>query len=195
MVVFACNSKDDMGATDEEVVFPAYVWPEGKKYYYGFDEKIYLDEVPNKVVISFDEKCLSEIEQYLRGNEQILNMEFQMDRYFCICILTTVLNADTEGLMTNLKKQAWAKSVNPIYVASGVELIVTEKIMMQLLNRNTLNAMSKKYGFEIKKDTGLYQLISVPVDVDPLEAANTFQESGMVVYCHPSFVAKITSWP
>lgn len=27
-----------------------------RKYYYAFDEKIFLTEVPNKVVLSFDEK-------------------------------------------------------------------------------------------------------------------------------------------
>jgi len=53
-----------------------YVWTEGdKRYYYAFDEKIFLDIIPNMIVVSFDENYLAEIQKLLQENTQILNME------------------------------------------------------------------------------------------------------------------------
>ena len=42
-----------------------------EKYYYAFDEKIFLTEVPNMVILSFDEQYFSEIQLNLQRNAQI----------------------------------------------------------------------------------------------------------------------------
>jgi hypothetical protein len=66
---------------------PVYLWPKGTKYYYAFDEKIYLNEVENKIVVSFDEKYLSDIQLYLQKNEQIRHMELLYFRNGYIALL------------------------------------------------------------------------------------------------------------
>ena len=110
--------------SDNEV----YVWPEGPKYYYAFDEKIFLDESPNKVVLRFEKGYLSEMQKNLQSDPQILHTEFQIGNDYCI--LTTIEDSNVRTLMTDLKKQAGVKSVNPIYYihAQGIGEGIVNKI-------------------------------------------------------------------
>lgn len=176
--------------TDEAI----YVWPKGPKYYYAFDEKILLYEVPNKIVISFDGNYLSEIQQYLQGNTQIR----QIDNIYIhnnVLILITEIS-DVTALMEDLKKRAGMKSVNPMYVVEdGLEIGITDEIVVQFkehTSQQKINNLHKKYRLDVKEITELFQLLSVPIDIDPLEVANAIQESGLVNFSHPNFIAKKT---
>ena len=45
----------------------SYAQSQGK-YYYAFEEKVFINEVENKVVLSFDKKYLSDIRENLQIN-------------------------------------------------------------------------------------------------------------------------------
>jgi len=172
---------------------PVYIWPQGQKYYYAFDEKIPLYEVDNKIVLIFDEKYASEIQQYVQTDAQILITEFYIDNQYCILI--TAENVNAKALMAELKKITGVKSVNPMYaVESGLEMGVTNEIVVQFkenISEQKINEMHKKYQVEVKEVTELFLLLSVPIDFDALEVANAIQESGLVNFSHPNFIAKI----
>ena len=176
---------------------PVYVWPKGPKYYYSFNEKIFLFEVDNKIVLSFDEKYLSDIQQYLEGKPQIQNTEFHIENHYCI--LTTVENTDVKALMKDLKKQTTGvKSVNPMYtIAGGLEMGVTDLIVVQFkknVTQQEIDKIQEKYHAEVKEINQLFLLLSVPIDFDPLEVANAIQESGLTNYSNPNFIAKKEYW-
>ena len=163
-------------------------------YYYASEEKKFLDKVENKIVISFDEKFHSKIEPYLQRIGQIQHME--LCSFNNVYIVTIAENSDTKAFMEDLKKQKDMKSVNQMYALNGFEMGVTDEIVLQFKKdvlQHQIDEMHKKYQVEVKKTTDIYHLLSVPIDSDALEVANTYQESGLVRYSHPAFVSKVES--
>ena len=196
---FASCSISEDNVEDEN--HPVYVWTEGQKYYYAFYEKIFLVEVSNKIVLTFDESYLSDIQQYLQKISKILHMELaNFDRSY---ILTTVENSNVRALMEDLKKQAGVKSVNQMYwllndmdwVYGGTEMGVTDEIVVQFkenTSQQKIDEIYKKYRLEILNVNELFQVLSVPIDFDPLEVANAIQTSGLTNFCCPNFLVEVS---
>ena len=186
-VVMACSkSEDESWVWSEDT--PVYDWPEGQKYYYAFDEKIYLYEVPNEVVLCYDKKYFSDILKTLQKNVQIQSIELLNG--FNIFILKTAEYYKIDVLKKDFSKQKGVKSINPMYKNN----VITDEILVQFkdsVSKYSINEIHKKYGVTVKKTTELYQLLSVPFILDPLEVANAYQESGLVVYSCPNFIAKM----
>ena len=162
-----------------------------EKYYYGFDEKIPLYEAPNKVVVCFDEKHLSEIQTNLRHNAQILSMDFKFENNYAI--LTIVENANVRALKEDLKKLAGIKSVNPLYHGK----VVTDEIIVQFkehVSQQEIDNIVQKYRLVVNRiSSWRSHLLSVPIDFDLLEVTNAIQESGLVNYSHPNFYSEIVT--
>ena len=208
LIIAACSVPENIDPIEEEVPIeenpPIYMWPVGPKYYYGFDTKIYLYEVPNKIVVSFNKKHLLEAEQYLQENGRILEMEMTLyAEESNVCVLTTAEDSDTGVLIKDLKKQAWAKSVYPVYVLDDgyghLELCVTDEISVLFkdhASQQEIAEIHEKYSVIVKDHPypdlfpKLHQVLSVPIYVDILGVANAYQESGLVVYSYPNFISK-----
>jgi hypothetical protein len=192
--------EQEAGNNTEEENTSGYVWPDGKKYYYS-GGKIYLDESPDKFSLSFDEKYVSEIRQYL---DKIDGLQYttiskyydepEVDATRNIFLLTTAESVDVK----ELKKQAGVKSVNPMYTTmGGRKCWITEQIVMRFkdgVSLQEVDEMHKKFNVSIIKDHGWCQVLSVPVELDPLEVANAYYESGLVIYSEPNFWAKVTGY-
>ena len=190
----SCAVKADNVEGDENS--PIYVWTKGQKYYYAFDEKIFLYEVPNKVVLSFDREYLSDIQTNLQRNAQIRQMEFQFENGHCI--FSTAENTDVKALIADLKKQSGVKSVNPMYACSeGGARGITDEIVLQFkenVSQQEIESIYKKYFLKVTEITHRYQIFSVPVDLDPLEVANAIQTSGLTNFSYPSFLLKMEKY-
>jgi hypothetical protein len=107
------------------LLFVNYAQSQGK-YYYAFEEKIFLNEVEDKVVLRFDKSYLSNIQDDLQKNVKVQYVEFINDSSYCI--LTTE-KPNVRELMESLSKQAGIKSINPLYIAvSGLEMGITDEI-------------------------------------------------------------------
>ena len=50
----------------------SYEQPQQEKYYYAFDEKIFLSEAPNKIIASFNEKFKEHVSERKFDNNLIL---------------------------------------------------------------------------------------------------------------------------
>ena len=148
---------------------------QSQKYYYSFDEKIFLSEVPNKFVIGFDKQYLTEIETSLQSN----GVEFQMGDNYCIL---TMENTNLETVKAFFSKQGGIKSINPMYIAAdyGSEIVVTDEIVVQFktdVQQQIINEMHEEYQVVVKEATKHFQILSVPFGLDPLEIANIRAES------------------
>ena len=165
-----------------------------EKYYYSFEEKIPLYEAPNKVVLSYDEKYLSEVQSNLQHNAQILNMDFKEENNYVI--LTTAENSNVRYLKEDLKKLNGVRSVNPLYlIYGGTEAPVTGEICVQFkvnVSQLKIDSLLQKYRLTVVYfHPGSHtQRFFVPIDLDLLEVANSIQESGFANYCHPNFLLK-----
>ena len=171
--------------------------PQGK-FYYAFDEKIFLTEVPNKVVLTFVESFPLETRQYLQRNPQVIQIELYDEG----CILFTAENTNIIALMEDLKNQTGVKSVHPVYKLAdfiGTEMYFTDEISVQFkehVSQQEIDELHKKYHVVVKNhpyqsnSIKSHQILSVPVDADIIEIANAYQESGFVIYSYPLFCAK-----
>jgi len=180
---------------------PVYVWSPGKKYYYGFDNKIYLNVIPNKIVLCFDKEYIQVTQDYLKKHNQILDIELvSLVSPKDIFILTTAKNSDICEIMEDLKKQTGIKSVNPMYDNK----YCTDEIIVKFkdhVSQQEIDRICQKYYLKVIKrvdyvlTSEFYLLLSVPINLDPLEVANAIQESGLVIYSHPSFISELAKFP
>jgi subtilisin family serine protease len=160
------------------------------RFYYAYDEKIILDEVYNKMVVSSMTSCLPDIKTLLKKSN-IEQIEWLSDS---ICIVTISVSQQ-KSLKDHLLQTNGIKSVHPLYkTKNGLEMGVTDEIVMRFkekIPQEEIDKLYEKYQISVRKITKLYQLVSVPYSVDALEIANLFQESGLVCYSHPNFIAKV----
>ena len=164
-----------------------------EKYYYAFDEKIFLTEVPNMFVLSFDEKYLSDIQANLWSNVQIRDSELGFNNY----ILTTKENVTKRTFIEDLRRLPGMRSVNPMYATSEGALIpMTSEIVVQFkenVSQQNIDEIHKKYRLKvinIHRPTNTHYLFA-PIDLDPLEVANAIQESGLANFSTPDFLIKV----
>jgi subtilisin family serine protease len=161
-----------------------------KRYYYAYSEKIPLVEVENKFIISYQKHHESGINALIRSE----NVEWTNDS---ICILT-VDNSRDEALKKTLLQTKGVKSVQPMYATnSGLEMGITDEFVVKFkvdVFQEQKDELRRKHQVTLKQETGLYLLMSVAVDKDALEVANLYQESGLVEYSHPNFIAKVETF-
>jgi hypothetical protein len=160
-----------------------------KRYYYAYGERIFLTEVPNKMMISYSK---ASIDAFKTNLIDVAESVWQNDS---VCIVTLNPSQNKETLTNRLRQIKGIKSIQPLYVTDeGNELGVTDEVVLQFnkdISQQEMDKLHKKYQVFIKKVTDLYHLISVPVDADALEIANQYQLSGLVNFSHPNFIAKI----
>jgi len=156
-----------------------------QKYYYAYNEKIILKEVENKMIVSFQRNNLDNIKTLINLSQ----IEWQNDSV-CIVKIENTLKGTFKKDLSQIKG---LKSVQPMYATiDGMEMGVTNEIVVKFnkdVSQQQINELHKKYQASIIKITDLYQLISVPNNVDVLEVANQYQLSGLVKYSHPNFIA------
>lgn len=164
-----------------------------EKFYYAFEEKIFLNEVADKFVVSFDKQYFLNIQENLRTNTKIKHIEFQKENNYCILTMESVyMKTERESF----SKQVGIKSINPMYIIvnGGLEIGITDEIVVQFKDNasaQAINEMNKKYRIEIKENYDIFQVLAVPITFDPLEVANAYQTSGLVNFCKPNFISKM----
>ncbi|MDR0567437.1 MAG: S8 family serine peptidase, partial [Prevotellaceae bacterium] len=158
-----------------------------KRYYYAYDEKVYLNEIENKFIVSFQKDNIANIKSLINTAET----EFTSDS---ICIIT-VDYSQKEGVKKTLLQTKGVKSVQPMYANDGgSEMGITDEFVVKYkagVSQKQKDEWLKKHPAVLRQETELYLLMSAPVGEDALEIANLYQLSGLVEYSHPNFIAKI----
>ena len=67
-MALSCTKMPNLNSDINNSYLATRALSEGKEYWYSFDEKRFLDEVPNKIVLCFDEKHFLDIQHYLQEN-------------------------------------------------------------------------------------------------------------------------------
>ncbi|RPH25543.1 MAG: hypothetical protein EHM93_19920, partial [Bacteroidales bacterium] len=162
------------------------------KFYYAYNEKIYLNELDNKLIVrykqnkGFDKKRIS-LYSELSGKLIVWKDD-------STCVIT--FSANEKVLFKGkLQTQVDVKSCNPVYaINTGLEMGTTDEFLVKF-NENVslkdIQKLHKKYDVEVVKTTDLYQLIKVPAGSDALEIANSYQESGLARFSQPNFICEM----
>jgi subtilisin family serine protease len=158
-----------------------------ERYYYAFGEKIFLNEVKNKMIICFQRNYAADVKTLINS----ANIEWENDS---ICIFFVDF-PQKETLRMDMLKIRGVKSVQTIYATiDGMEMGITDEVIMSFqkdVSQKQIDELHQKYSSKVKKTTDLYQLITLPNNVDILEIANAYQTSGLVKYSHPNFIATV----
>lgn len=166
-------------------------------YYYGAGEKIYINKVNTKLVVKYEDnetakKSTSHIASITQGSEFLWHDEATV-------VITLNENA-VKNIISVLTKDKGVLMVNPVYISSsssdsGSEMFYTDEFLVQFkptVSPAEIKKINDRYGVRITKETDIYTLLTVPRLADALKIANKYQESGLVIYSHPNFYAKIS---
>ena len=158
---------------------------EGERYYYSLNKKIFLRKIDDKMIVSFQRNSAVDVKTRI-SSEKIV---WQNDSIYIL----NIGNDRQKTLKSDLLQTKGVKSVHPMYAACGVEVGMTDEIVMKFhkdVSQQQIDEIHRKYQVRVKKTTDLYQVVTVPPNADALEIANQYQLSGLVEYSCPDFLVK-----
>ena len=145
-------------------------------FYYYFNEKIYLDPVPNKFTIVYTETVDQSI---------LINNGIEHEKLNPIAYEATGNYQDLLTLGNGIF------NVNQLYTYNGKDVNLTNEIVLRFKDEATetqkQNIISQ-YSLEQTVDT---QRLKVFKTNNPLVIANSIYETGLVKYCQPNFFIDI----
>jgi hypothetical protein len=163
------------------------------RYYYAYNERIFLYEVANKFIVTYSPEYSPAIKSLVLQVSGISGIESQTDS---ISIFYTD-DQQSSSIKEIFLSQEGIKSVQPMYATeNGLEMGVTADFVVKYnkdASPEEINQFHKKQNTTVRETTELHQILSVPPDSDALEIANAYQLSGLVEFSHPDFIAEITT--
>jgi len=162
------------------VIFSALTNVSKKKYYYAYNEKIYLYPEENKLIINYDKGVNKEnSESFLKSISSEVKIKW---RNLNSVIVTTKTEKLKKDLITKLHSRKDVYTYQPFYkLKNGVDMIMTNEIIVRFLpkvSKERQNELHKKYNTEVVENYGIFQKIQIPKWGDALEIANKYYESG-----------------
>lgn len=147
-----------------------------ENFYYAFDQKVFLDTVPNKQIIEFEE---SPDEEFLKVKN------FEKTR-----ISDKVYEfSGSANQINELTKSEY--KIYPLLKTKDNLLMYTTQYIILKWNDNITDAQKdniiKTHKLERVKSTRLYEVFK---GLNSLETSKKIYESGFVRYCHPEFISK-----
>lgn len=173
-------------------------------YWYAADGRIALIEVSDYVTLQFAEGTPeARVRDLLRQEPGLAPLEqgwWIPSRQLLAARLRTLQSADDwVKLKTRLLTRPEVRRVYPVYSMQPPHiLLLTDDFCVQFkpeVSAARIEALNKNYGVRIVKTLGFGPKAYVFRVEDPdrasaLEVANAYQESGLVLFAHPDFIAK-----
>ncbi|MEJ7780725.1 MAG: S8 family serine peptidase [Daejeonella sp.] len=175
------------------LILMAFRYYQASAFYYAFEEKISISPLESKVIIKYaaakDRKNTASL---IQGIEKNVEMSWQDDQVL-------IIDAKSESAKERIKERLLVEtdilSIHPVFKTSkGLELGLTDEFVLKFkpsVSQAQISALNKQYNVTIIKSSEVYQLARVKKGVDALEVANKYQESGLVIFSHPNFIAQI----
>ncbi|WP_276359909.1 S8 family serine peptidase, partial [Daejeonella sp. H1SJ63] len=162
-------------------------------FYYAFDEKITISPHENKIIIKYsvakDQRYTATL---IHSIEKDAELNWQDDK---VLIIEARTGAAKEKIRERLLAETDILSIQPVFKTSeGLELGLTDEFVFKFkpsVSEAQINTLNKQFDVTIVKSSEVYQLARVGKGIDVLEVANKYQESGLVIFSHPNFIAQI----
>lgn len=174
------------------IVVASFIPLNNQRFYYAYNEKIYLNELDNKLIVRYKQNKKSD-KSKLSLYSELLDKQFEWkdDSTYII----TIDASEKRYFRDKILKQEDVKSCNPVYsINTGFEMGVTDEFVVRF-HENVLpkeiDKLHKKYEVVVVKTEDIYQLLKVPAGSDALEIANKYQESGLTRFSHPNFISDV----
>jgi len=166
---------------------------EKRKFYYAYNEKVYLTEVPNRFIIRFIENKHSRVDN-VSLSVNLKNQTIQWPDDSTVIVQIKDLS-NKELLLSNFNAQNDVKSCQSLYSTNSIdELGITDEFLVKFndnVSQDEITNIHKKNNVIVVESTELGQLLKVPKGADVLNIANSYQESGLTRFSQPNFISKL----
>jgi len=171
------------------IVLSAITITAKKKFYYAFDEKIYLETVEYKLIVNFIEGFDKDsTTTFLKNASPFIKIEWRNSNNV---VITTGSEKLKEDLINKLQSRDDVYTCQPFYtLENGLDMAITDQIVVKFLpgvNKERQNALHEEYRTKVIDSYEIFQIIRVPKGGDALEIANKYYESGLVKFSTPDF--------
>jgi hypothetical protein len=180
------------GCTDNEKENETVSIGVEKRFYYGFDEKIEINQMKNKVLVKTKPAVSkSQYEQLAKKRLGEIRTEW-LSENLCKIELT-----DSEELLEKIKgllTDDEVVSVRPYYKTNdGLELGLSDEIILKFksdIKDSEKEKVLKKFSLQKGKTTKIYEIYHISKDRDIISAANELYESGLFEFAYPNLICK-----
>ena len=158
-----------------------------RKFYYAFDQKIYIDPIANKYVLLFENK--SKTDNAISRLAALINRQRIKKQNETTITVELTANQQIEQLIVTIKNDIVIQK--PVYKAERQELYYTDEIIFEPKKGVKKEDILRAAGLTIsavKEEKQFFTILKIPSTLDACDIANKIQESGLVKFCHPNFI-------
>lgn len=192
MLLFACQEKQNIENDNNSILETEY-------FYYANSEKIYLEKIDSKIVITLTESSdVSEpntfIEKYC-GNFKPDSVNYLFKNNFSVS-MQTEMNLLKSRLISNNE----IKNINHYYylvdsLSGNMEIGVFDQITAKVksgISNLKFEEILKKYQLKVIEEKNWGILLETDSGANTLEVSNSLYEKGIFEYANPNFLANST---
>ena len=163
-----------------------------KQFYYGFDEKIEIHQLAEKVLVKTKSSVVkSQYEQSAKKRLGEIKTEWMGDN---LCKIEWKQSEDTDRKISELLADDEVVSVRNCYkVNDGLELGLSDEIIVRVkenIKDFEKGKVLKKFSLQKGKTTKIYEIYHISKDRDIIAAANELYESGLFEFAYPNLICK-----
>jgi subtilisin family serine protease len=175
------------------IIITAQKTPEKSKFYYAFNQKIFINELPNKFVVKFKTKEKSqELKSFFKDRIGTTGKLISQDE---TTVLIDLKNSNTSINDLISDKLPDIDILKPAYQYQKQEMYYTNEILIEPNKGISLKEVIHQNKLDtsvIIKEGQFFSVVTIISNKnDACDIANKIQESGLVKYSHPNFIMPI----
>ncbi len=162
-------------------------------FYYAFNEKIFLETVPNKFVVRYAHSDIAKAKLAALEKQGLLKpQEWKDDR----TAVVNFLKAATDKSINDLNEETDVVSVQPMYVTKvdKLDVAATDEILVRFkknIQSAEIDRTMKTFNLKLKEKGTLFYTFTIAKNANTLAIANRIMESGMAEFSHPNFYRRL----
>lgn len=158
-------------------------------YYYGLNEEFSLTKVSDKIALySKGSTTKEDVINFLSQHQLIASWKHQK-----LCVVENMTAQMFQSSFSNISLNV---SYLPIYlIQDEIEAILFPEIVVKAIDDNyDMTEIIRQYNMTLKKDGGIYQLYSLPIESDPIATANMIFKTGKFRFAYPHFYVPLETF-
>jgi subtilisin family serine protease len=162
-------------------------------FYYAFNEKIFLETVPNKFILRFTGSDIAKTKLNALEKTGLLKARDWKDER---TVVVNFLKAATDKVIGELQEETDIVSVQPLYTLKGgnTEIAATDEILVRFkknIDNDEIDRTIRIFNLQLKEKGELFYTFTVANSANTLAIANVIMESGVAEFSNPNFYRRI----
>ncbi len=165
-----------------------------RTFYYGFEKKIEIKQVPNKLIVK--KKNTFSIDSYKNKTRQLLGKDVKTE-WIGSNISKIELSSinDKKSKIKQLLSDNQIESVSNVYTTKNgqLELGFTNEIVLKFkdnVSKRTQEKVLRTFNLRKSKKTKIYQLVTIDKNRNVINVANKLYETGKFIFAYPNIICQ-----